>query len=394
MNKKALFVATVSGFLDSFEISDISLLQSLGYQVHCACNLRGETSDSDQARLRGTGAVLHQIDFTRSPLSAANRGAYRQLKRLMAEESFDLVHCHTPVGGMLGRLAARKAHVSQVLYTAHGFHFFHGAPLKNWLLFYPLEQMMSRCTDLLITINSEDEHLARKRSHAKRVERIHGVGLDIRRFAECRADREKKRAELGIGREEILLLSVGELDEVKNHITVLRAMETLAPKGFRYLIAGDGALMEAHQAFLREHRLDQAVRLLGYRRDIPELLRAADIYVFPSLREGLSVSLMEAVAAGLPVACSPIRGNVDLVLSPQSYFNPRDPAEAASVIERLAALPEPEKRRLTALNAENLKSYDFSQVRREMTAVYRIADEAVQSKKAAKKSVAGKEGSR
>ena len=93
MNKKALFVATVSGFLDSFEISDISLLQSLGYQVHCACNLRGETSDSDQARLRATGAVLHQIDFTRSPLSAANRGAYRQLKRLMAEESFDLVHC-------------------------------------------------------------------------------------------------------------------------------------------------------------------------------------------------------------------------------------------------------------------------------------------------------------
>ena len=134
------------------------------------------------------------------------------------------------------------------------------------------------------------------------------------------------------------------------------------------------------------------MQLLGYRRDIPELLRAADIFVFPSLREGLSVYLMEAVAAGLPVACSPIRGNVDLVLSPQSYFNPRDPAEAASVLERLAALPELEKRRLTGLNAENLKSYDFSQVRREMTAVYRIADEAVRSKKVSKESVIGKEG--
>lgn len=382
MTKKALIVASVATFLDSFEISDIHLLQEKGYEVHCACNAGSDSNQqasNPNERLLASGAVIHQVDFARSPLSTTNWAAYKQLNRLMAEEQFTLVHCHTPVAGMLARQAARKNRVPIVIYTAHGFHFFHGAPKKNWILFYPLEQGMSRCTDVLITINDEDYNRAKRRSHARRVERIHGVGVDTGRFASCEVDRDRKRADLGIREDEKLLLSVGDLDNEKHHITILQAMETLAPKGYRYLIAGDGELMESHRAFIREHHLEEAVQLLGYRHDIPELLRAADLYVFPSLREGLPVALMEAVAAGKPIACSPIRGNVDIVVTPESYFDPTSPDDAIRAIEGILSLPEKQRERMIQTNQENLKRYDVSEVRKEMTAIYEAAEERMKA---------------
>lgn len=371
--KKALIVASVATFLDSFEVSDIGLLQARGYEVHCACNLGADSnqqSSNPNERLVASGAVLHQVDFARSPLSRTNLAAWRELSRLMAKEQFSLVHCHTPVAAMLARLAARRQQVPCVIYTAHGFHFFKGAPKKNWLLFYPLEQAMSRLTDVLITINDEDYRRAKARSHAEKIFRIHGVGVDTTRFSACGVDREAKRRELGIGPEETLLLSVGDLDDEKHHITILRAMETLAPKGYRYFLAGDGELLESHRAFVRDHGLESAVRFLGYRRDIPELLRAADCFVFPSLREGLPVALMEAVAAGLPIACSPIRGNVDIVVTPESYFDPHSSEEAVNVIERLVALSPSEREKLVRMNRENLKQYDLAAVQKEMTKIY------------------------
>ena len=381
--KKALIVASVAAFLDSFEVSDIGLLRDRGYEVHCACNLGADSNQSasnPNERLAASGAVLHQVDFARSPLSRTNGAAYRQLLSLMRREGFTLVHCHTPVAGMLARLAARKAKVPLVLYTAHGFHFFRGAPKKNWLLFYPLEQAMSRVTDVLVTINEEDYRRAEEKSHARRVFRVHGVGVDTARFSACRVDRMKKRAELGVGEGEKLLLSVGDLDDEKHHITVLRAMETLAPKGYRYFIAGDGERMESHRAFIRDHHLEHAVTLLGYRHDIPELLRAADLYIFPSLREGLPVALMEAVAAEKPVACSPIRGNVDIVVTPESYFDPESPEAAAEAVERILSLSPEERERMIRANQENLKRYDISRVRQEMTAVYQAAEELLEQK--------------
>ena len=376
--KKALLVATVADFLTTFEKSDMDLLQSLGYEVHCACSCSRITHQRYYKQVQDMGVIIHEVDFARSPLSRSNLGAYRQLKELMAKERFSIVHCHTPVGSVLGRLAAKKVKVPQVLYTVHGFHFFNGAPLKNWLLFYPIEKFMARKTDILITINNEDYQRAKKHFHPKDLRRIYGVGIDIHRFADCDTDRAAKRAELGIREDETLLVSVGELDDDKNHILGLEAMKTLAPKGYRWLIAGTGHLKDFLTAYMKENHLEDAVTLLGFRDDIPELLRAADMYVFPSLFEGVSVALMEAVAARLPIACTQVRGNVDTVITPESYFSPRSAETMVQAIERIQAMTPAEKETMIQTNEENLQKFSLEAVRKDMLDIYRAADRAAE----------------
>ena len=157
--KKALIVTHVSGFVPQFEMNNVKLLQELGYEVHYASNFNNVSYGTDNSRLEGTGIVCHQVDFARSPFEFRNnRSAYRQLKQVMREQHFELVHCHTPVGGVYARLAARKhrKNGTRVIYTAHGFHFYKGAPLKFWLVAYPMEWLLAHVTDTLITINEED----------------------------------------------------------------------------------------------------------------------------------------------------------------------------------------------------------------------------------------------
>ena len=372
--KKALIVSTIFGFIASFERSDVRILQEMGYEVHCACDSVDYTRTWKTDDLLQTGIIVHNIPFTRNPISESNRRAYRELKQLMEREKFDLVHCHTPVGGALGRMAARKCGVPAVLYTAHGFHFYKGAPIRNKLLYYPVEKTLARFTDILITINGEDYETARKKLRARRTERIHGVGIDIGRFVKNQEARERLRTAFGIRDGETALISVGVLDGNKNHRAVLEAMKTLAPEGYRYLIVGKGELKEEYDAFIRENGLENAVTLAGYRQDIPEILQAADMCVYPSLREGLPVGLMEAVASRLPVACSRVRGNVDVVVTEESYFDPRDPASVTAAIRRIGRMAEDRKAALTEKNYRNLLAYDMTEVRKEMTAIYREAD--------------------
>ena len=376
--KKACFVATVIDFLSTFEKSDMDLLQSLGYEVHCASNLKNYTHPRYFQMVKDMGVTLHQIDFARNPLSKTNLGALKQLQALMEQEQFDIVHCHTPVGSVLGRLAAKRAKVPQVIYTVHGFHFFNGAPKKNWLIFYPIEKAMARKTDILITINNEDYERAKKHFHPKELRRIYGVGIELSRFADCNCDRGKKREELGIRENETLLVSVGELDDDKNHILGIQAMKTLAPKGYRWVIAGTGHLKEMLTDAIRENHLENAVTLLGFRDDIPELLRAADMYVFPSWFEGVSVALMEAVAAKLPIACTEVRGNVDTVVTKESYFSPRSVDSMVVAVERINALSPEEKERMVETNWQNLQKFSLDNVRKDMLEIYRAADRAAE----------------
>ena len=374
-------VSTIVGFLAAFERSDMKILQDMGYEVHVACDCKAYASEERFKMLKDMKVIQHHIPFKRSPLSKDNITAYRKLKALIKKERFDIVHCHTPVGGVLGRMAAHSCRVPVVMYTAHGFHFFKGCPAKNRLLFYPIEKFMSKWTDILITINNEDYEVASARFHAKSINRIHGVGIDIDKFAISAECRDAKRTELGIKDHETLLLSVGELSNDKNHIEVLEAMRTLATEGYRYIIAGRGPRLEKYQEFIKANGLGDAVQLLGFRTDIPELLRAADIYVFPSLFEGLSVALMEAVAAKLPVACSEVRGNVDTVVTRESYFPVDSPAKLASVVENICHMTEEEKEKMAEANYQNLLKYRLSEVQKEMQKIYKAADEAVEKRK-------------
>lgn len=321
--KKILLVTTVSGFIPQFEMNNVKLLQSMGYEIHYASNYNTPSYGSDNHRLDNTGIIRHQIDFVRSPFKPANIIVYRQLRRLMAQEHFDLVHCHTPMGAVMARLAARSTHTSPVVYTAHGFHFYRGASPVYWLCYYPMERFLSRYTDQLLCINQEDFKRAKKSFHAKYVNYIPGAGIDLNRIPP-HSDQliSQKRQELGISEDTIMILSSGELIKRKNHETAIRALARLkdqqkinAPNTpqIRYVICGHGKLDSYLQALAEKFGLTDIITFAGYREDIMELYQAADIFLFPSYQEGLPMALLEAMACGLPVICSNIRGNRDLM---------------------------------------------------------------------------------
>lgn len=331
--KKALIVTHVSGFVPQFEMNNVRTLQDLGYEVHYATNYNNVSYGTDNHRLDGTGIVRHQVDFARSPFDIkAHKVACQQLKELMKSENFSLLHCHTPVGAALARIVACKYRKKglKVIYTAHGFHFYKGAPLKYWLLFYPVERYLAGKTDVLITINQEDfERAQHFCKHKKtKVEWLPGVGVDLAYWSgkdlkpgEREEIRKNIRWELSVADDEQMLLSVGELIPRKNHECVIRALAEHKKKGaknFRYFICGHGDLEAYLRALIDELGLSKEVTLLGYCHNIREILYASDLFVFPSNQEGLPMALMEAAAAGVALKASDIRGNREILKESES----------------------------------------------------------------------------
>lgn len=313
MMKKALLVTTVSGFIPQFEMNDVKILQEMGYEVHYATNYNTPSYGTDNHRLDGTGIIRHQIDFTRSPYKKGNFSVYKQLKTLMQTESFDLVHCHTPMGGVMARLASIATKTGPVIYTAHGFHFFKGAPLLNWLCYYPIERWLSKYTDQQICINKED-YCRAKTFYAKRVDYIPSVGIDLKKIPQLTEQQiREKRRELRVPDEKTILLSAGELIRRKNHESVIRAIAKLQDPLIVYVIAGHGELDQDLHALVKNLNVGEQVIFAGYRFDILELYQIADLYIFPSYQEGLPMALLEAMSCGLPVVCSEIRGSTDLL---------------------------------------------------------------------------------
>lgn len=309
---KILYVTTISLTINSFFKPHIEMLVKEGHLVDIACNADGLPLDSFYSELN---CGFYQVDFSRSPLSFDNMKAYKQLKMIVENGNYDIVHCHTPNASVITRLVCRKYRKNglKVFYTAHGFHFYKGAPKLNWMLYYPVEHVCSRFTDKLITINCEDYTLAQKKLKAKEVCYVPGVGIDLSRFQNVQVDRKSKRREIGVPENCFLLLSVGELNENKNHQIIIRAMAQLGDCNIHYAIAGAGNQKEHLLQLALELRVSEQIHLLGYCTDVAQLYKTADAYALPSIREGLNASIMEAMASGLPVICSRIRGNADLI---------------------------------------------------------------------------------
>lgn len=324
--KKALLVTRVSGFIPQHEMNNVRLLQQMGYEVHYATNLNVVVYGKDNSRLEGTGIVTHQIDFCRSPFSRQVLVAFEQLKNLMLEEEFDLVHCHMPMSGVLARMAAQSVRrftgrQVPVLYTAHGFHFCQGESLKNWL-YYPVERRMARYTDVLITMNKEDFERAGKFPVRGRVEKINGVGISMERFTPWQKstwEAERAEGEADIRRryqipdDYYIMVSVGELSARKNHMVILETLSELKDLKLVCIICGEGQKKEALKARAKELGIENQVIFAGYVENTMEVLKQSDCFIFPSLREGLPVAVMEAMAVGLPVIASDIRGVRDLI---------------------------------------------------------------------------------
>jgi glycosyltransferase involved in cell wall biosynthesis len=338
--KKMLMIASVASMIDQFNMNNIQTLQEMNYEVHVAANFQhGNTSsilrlEKFQKELTDRNVVFHQIDFSRNVLNVgANYKAFKQVRTLFEMNDFELVHCHSPVGGVCGRLAARSKY-TKVIYTAHGFHFYKGAPFINWFLFYPVEKWLSRKTDVLITINKEDYKIAQS-FHAKKTICIPGIGINTDKYLNGVYKREEIRKELDIPQDAFVLLSVGELSKRKNHRVVIEAISELKQSNIIYVLCGIGLLEDELKKLVEKYGID--VRFLGYREDVLRIYTGADVFVFPSLQEGLPVALMEAMAAGLPIICSAIRGNQDLVEDCEGGFLV-DPNDKLAFSERVQDL--------------------------------------------------------
>lgn len=368
---KILYVTTIGATMNFFREFVDELIKD-GNTVDIATN---ETTSVVPEFYKNLGCKVYPIETSRSPLQKGNVVAIKQIRKLVTEEHYDIVHCHTPIAAMCTRLACRKVRKqgTKVFYTAHGFHFYKGAPLKNWLLYYPVEKICAHFTDVLITINQEDYELAQKKMKAKKVVYVPGVGIDLEKFGKVTVDKCEKRRELGVPNEALLLLSVGELNENKNHETVIRAIADM--KDVYYIIAGKGVLQEHLQSVIDELGMTERVKLLGFRKDIGELCEAADVFVFPSFREGLSVSVMEAMASGLPVVCSRIRGNVDLIDEVDEEGNGGgvlfEPHSTDSVAEAIERVLYDNVECFGKYNREKIKRFEINNVNNKMKEIYR-----------------------
>ena len=316
---KVLVLASVASMIDQFNMPNITLLLKMGYEVHIACNFeKGNTCTNDmisklKMKLYNLDVKYYQIDFDRNVFNIIqNIKAYKQIYNLIKDNKYKFIHCHSPIGGVCGRLAAKRLGV-KVIYTAHGFHFYKSAPIKNWILYYPIEKILARYTDVLITINKEDFFIAKSKLNSKKVVYIPGVGIDVNKFKNINIDKDKKRIELGIPKDAFIVLSIGELNKNKNHVVIIKAIAKLNNPKIYYLICGKGILDNKIKDLAKKYNIENNVKLLGVRDDIIEICSISDIFAHPSYREGLSVALMEAMASGLPVICSNIRGNKDLI---------------------------------------------------------------------------------
>lgn len=369
--KKLLYILNFARRLNQFSHSSMLAAQSLGYEFHVGSHWSYASEEEKRQDEEQYGIKIHQIDFVRNPLHPGNYKAYRQLCRLMERERFQIVHCNTPIGGVLGRLAAKRYNVNAVIYQAHGFHFYQGAPWTSWLLYYPIEKWMAQYTDCIITINHEDYALASNKLHPRqpgKVLFVPGIGIDVDRYARAAVDTIQKRKELGIPENAMLAISVGELNRNKNHEVILRAIASIPQ--LHYAIAGIGHLHEHLVSLAKELQILDRVHFLGFRGDIPQVYRSADIFCLPSYREGLSASLMEGMAAGLPVVCSDIRGNRDLVTPQGGYLiKPQQVQEFSLALADLASSAQ-KRARMGKANQVMIQAYDIQRIVSMVEAIY------------------------
>ena len=372
--KKVLFVATVvKTHMMQFHIPYLKMFQEMGWETAVAS--RNDYEDPADCRIPYCDHY-YDIPFERLPWKKQNFHCYRMLKKIIDEGDFDIIHCHTPVGAMIARLAAVAARKkgTKVIYTAHGFHFFKGAPLMNWLLFYPAEWILAPITDVLITINKEDHTRACRNLKPKRNAYVPGVGINTAKFAATQQQCREKRQELGFRDSDFLILTVAEMTANKNHITVLNALSLLKNKeefaNIHYLICGRGEMWASLEQSAKDLGIADHVHFLGYRTDAPQLYGCSDLFAFMTYREGLPVALMEAMCSGMSIVCTRVRGNTDLIVDGvNGQFVDNDPQVLADAI--LEQYHDPEKRAAFGrAAAEAAKNYDQERILQQVKEIY------------------------
>ncbi|EOU1702933.1 glycosyltransferase family 4 protein [Clostridium perfringens] len=310
--KKVLYITTVSRTINSFLVPHIEMLLENGYKVDCATCIDKNVNQV----LINKGVKIFNIPFSRSPLSFGNIKAFKELIKLQKENQYDIIHVHTPIASIYGRLLKLKFKNLKTIYTAHGYHFFKGGSKIGWIIYYPIEKIMAKLTDVTITINKEDYEITKKSLKPKKCYLINGVGLNLNHYKQLSKEKQEfKRKELGLEKDDFVVIMIAELNENKNQIQFIKAMELLKDRypNIRAISVGEGHKFEELQKEINNRGLKNNFKLLGFRTDINELINISDIGILLSYREGLPRNIMELMANGKKVIATNVRGCRDLV---------------------------------------------------------------------------------
>lgn len=365
VKKKIAFVATLYKHLADFSIPHMQLLQSWGYEVHVYAFEERRRSD-----LEKIGVVCHDLEIKRSPMKVSNIKAILSLIKSFKEEKFELVHCHTPMGGVVGRIAAFFSKVSTVIYTAHGFHFYKGAPIKNWIIYYPIERFLAKITDFLIVVNQQDFLIANSFNVRKECILI-SEHTDTQKFNIIVEDKNLKRSSLGISNDDFVIICVAEFIKRKNHIQLIRTINECSTLPLKCLLVGEGEEKDKLKQEVVSLKLEEKIKFLGFRSDIPELLNISDVSVLLSYQEGLPVCILESISASKPIIVTDIRGSQDLV---NDYINGiKVPIDDIAATEKAIQYLYDNRANLKLMGMESRKlslQYDTQRIINETSLIY------------------------
>ena len=364
--KKVLYVTTVSRTINAFLIPHINMLLDNGYEVHCACSIDKPVDKELQRK----GVKIFGVPFSRNPLGIGNIKAFIKLEELQRINDYDIVHVHTPIAAIYGRLLKLSFPSLRTIYTAHGYHFLKGGSKLGWILYYPIEKIMAKFTDVIININKEDYEITRDKLKPKKCYLLNGVGLDLDKYKKLSSKEiQEKRKELGLKDKDFVVLMIAELNKNKNHIQLINAMDILKDKypNIKVLCIGDGTLKESVEKQINLKNLQNNIFMLGYRLDVNKLINISDIGILLSYREGLPRNIMEFMACGRKVIATDIRGCRDLVCNDRvgTLVKIDDYEATAKAIEKYYVLNDKSFK-----IQEEIKKYDIENVNSELLKIY------------------------
>lgn len=364
--KKVLYVTTVSRTINAFLIPHINMLLDNGYEVHCACSIDKPVDKELQRR----GVKIFEVPFSRNPLGIGNIKAFIKLEELQRINDYDIVHVHTPIAAIYGRLLKLNFPSLRIIYTAHGYHFLKGGSKLGWILYYPIEKIMAKFTDVTININKEDYEITKEKLKPKKCYLLNGVGLDLDKYKKLSSKEiQEKRKEFGLKDKDFVVLMVAEINKNKNHIQLINAMDILKDKypNIKVLCIGDGTLKESLEKQIILRNLQNNIFMLGYRLDVNKLINISDIGILLSRREGLPRNIMEFMACGRKVIATDIRGCRDLICDETigTLVNVDDYESTAKAIEKYYILNDK-----SFEVSEKIRKYDIESINSELLKIY------------------------
>lgn len=363
---KVLYVTTVSRTINAFLIPHIEMLLEKGYEVHCACSIDKPVNKELQEK----GVKIFEVPFSRNPLGIGNIKAYNKLRELQRIHSYDIVHVHTPIAAIYGRLLKLSFPSLKTIYTAHGYHFLKGGSKLGWLLYYPIEKIMAKFTDVIININKEDYEITKEKLKPKKAYLLNGVGLDLSKYKKLgEKEISEKRSELGLSKDDFVVLMIAELNKNKNHIQLINAMEILKEKypNIKAICIGDGDMMDSLNEYVNVNSLQNNIFMLGYREDVNNLINISNIGILMSYREGLPRNIMEFMACGRKVIATDIRGCRDIVCNDSvgQLVGVGDYEATAKAIEKYYLLCDKDFE-----VSDEIRKYDVENINYELLKVY------------------------